>query len=172
MLAETSFMLGRMSDEDLLQMKDCDSSFHYTHKFYMLMVSARQFEAAGLTWIFASHSQLSRSSLQGAIVYWSKPELMPFIACRIVKLSLEHGIFKDSILGFLQYSAILCQQTKPGLPIDNACRVGKVAMKLLDRFDSSDLIARTHFCYYGVVATHTEPLQHCTDQLRKGFEGT
>ena len=96
---------------------------------------------------------------------------MPFLACRHIELCLKHGIDKYGAYGFLQYSAIMCQQTQLVDDIKDACRIGKIAMALLKRFDSSELYSRTTFGYYGFVAVHTNPLQTCTSNLRKGFEG-
>lgn len=90
----------------------------------------------------------------------------------MIQLSLKHGVCQDSVFGFLQYSAILCQQHKLTPDIREACRVGKMAMALLKRFDSSEkILPKVYFCYFGFIGVHTEPLQTCTDRLRRGFEG-
>ena len=39
------------------------------------------------------------------------------------------------------------------------------------RFDSSEMVPKICFCYFGFVGVHTEPLQVCSENLRKGFEG-
>lgn len=95
---------------------------------------------------------------------------MPFLGCRMVLFTLEHGVCQDSVFGFVQYASILCQQCKLIPGIQEACRVGKAAMELMKRFGSSaELMPKVTFCYYGFVATHTEPLQVCSKNLRSGF---
>jgi len=79
----------------------------------------------------------------------------------MIQLSLEHGVCPDSVFGFVQYAAMVCQQCKLALGIQEACRVGKACMSLLKRFDSPDIVPMVYFCYYGFVATHAEPLQTC-----------
>lgn len=96
---------------------------------------------------------------------------MPYLGCRMIHLSLEHGVCPDSVFGFVQYAAMICQSSKLVPSIKEACRVGKAVMSLLKRFDSAEIVPKVYFCYYGFVAVHTEPLQLCADKLRKGFEG-
>ena len=90
----------------------------------------------------------------------------------MIQLSLDHGICKDSILGFVQYAATICRQSKNIKHVQEACRVGKEAMTLLGRFGSSaDMQPKVCLVYYSVVAPRTEPLQNCIEHLRKGFKG-
>ena len=96
---------------------------------------------------------------------------MPFLGCRMITLTLKYGVSQDSVFGFVQYAALLCQQCKLIPEIQEACRVGKAALSLLQNFDSSDLVPKVYFCYFGFVAVHTESLKLCTSKLRKGFEG-
>ena len=98
--------------------------------------------------------------------------MTPLIACRMIKLSLDHGVCKDSIFGFVQYAAVICHQSKEVKYIREACRIGKAAMALLNRFGSHvDIGPEICLIYYSFVAPHTEPLQLCTENLRKGFKG-
>ena len=50
--------------------------------------------------------------------------------------------------------------------------MGKAAMQLLaqPRFDCPSLIPWLYSHYYGLVASHTEPLQSCINMLRNGFK--
>ena len=82
-----------------------------------------------------------------------------------MQLSLEHGVCPDSVFGFVQYAAMVCQQCKLALGIQEACRVGKACMSLLKKFDSPEMVPKVYFCYLGFVATHTEPLQMCAKNL-------
>ena len=96
---------------------------------------------------------------------------MPFLGCRMITLTLEHGVSQDSVFGFVQYAGLLCQQCNLIPEIREACRIGKAALSLLQNFDSSDLVPKVYFCYFGFVAVHTESLKLCTSKLRMGFEG-
>lgn len=152
MLSQTGEMLGRMSDADLLEIKTADDTLHPTQRFYMLMVRYVQNQVYPL----GAEDPLNfflddLSFIQGAVAYWHKPELLPFLACRVIQLSLEQGLSKDSIMAFVQYASILCNQTMI-TDIKGAYRIGKIAMTLFKRFNSPELVARVYFCYYGFIA--------------------
>lgn len=97
--------------------------------------------------------------------------IIPYHTCRMIRLTLENGVCQDAICGLIQHAAFLCQPwfAVPA-DVEEACRVGKAAMTLFERFDSSEIIPEVFYCYYGFVAVNKEPLQLCTDHLRKGFE--
>jgi hypothetical protein len=99
--------------------------------------------------------------------------MMIWGSCRTIKLSLENGISPDSLFGFLLYSGTVCMQSKSSAAIKEACRVGKAVISLVNRpgFQSTLIVPRAMFVYYGLVAIWTESLQLCTTNLRKGFEG-
>jgi len=91
----------------------------------------------------------------------------------MIQISLEHGVCKDSVFGFVQYAAIICNLSKSEEVkyIQEACRIGKVGMSLLQRFGSPvDIMPKAYLFYYGFVAVHTEPLQVCAENMRKSFE--
>ena len=93
-------------------------------------------------------------------------------SCRTIKLSLENGISPDSLFGFLLYSGTVCMQSKSSAVIKEACRVGKAVISLVNRpgFQSTLIVPRANFVYYGLVAIWTESLQLCTINLRKGLD--
>ena len=96
---------------------------------------------------------------------------MPQVACRMIQLSLEHGICQDSVTGFTICAAVLCQQSKEIPIMRQAYRIGKIALSLLKQKYSSELVPRSYALYYGFVANNFEPFQLCADRLQKGFEG-
>ena len=53
--------------------------------------------------------------------------------------------------------------------IQEACRIGKLAMAVLKRFDSStDIVPILYLIYYGFVGTYSESVQSCSNHLYKG----
>ncbi len=89
----------------------------------------------------------------------------------MIGLTLRHGVCEESIYSFIHYAAMICQRGRDVSGIQEACRVGKVAMSLLKRFSSPEIVPKIFSCYFGFVAVHTEPLNTCADNLRSGFEG-
>ncbi|KAL7553425.1 hypothetical protein ACHAWF_016711 [Thalassiosira exigua] len=140
MMTKTGQMLAKTSAEDLLKMKEIDGAHRTSMKFFTFMLS---------------------------ISYWIKPEMMPYFCCRVVQLSLEHGLCEDSVVGIDQYAGVLLEKCKEIPAIREACRVAKAAMTLhRERYDSSEIVPRL---YFGFVGHYFEPMKVCADSLCKGF---
>ena len=90
--------------------------------------------------------------------------LLPLIAFRIVRLSLTHGVCNESPFGIAVYSLILAGFLGDAL---GASRFGKLALKLADKFQARDQLARISFVLYGFVFIWTEPIQAC---INKNFD--
>mmetsp|Transcript_15255 Transcript_15255/g.27612 ORF Transcript_15255/g.27612 Transcript_15255/m.27612 type:complete len:366 (+) Transcript_15255:3-1100(+) len=89
----------------------------------------------------------------------------------MVQLTLEsQTICKYSLMGLVQYAAIGCGHNNFEV-IQEACRIGKLAMAALKKFDShTDIIPRLFFIYYALVASYLEPVHSCAANLLRGFE--
>ena len=144
MIEATSRMLKRISDSDLLEMKEMDERLSITMNFYTIFMNA---------------------------AYFGKREMLPFVACRMTQLTLESGLCKHSIIGFVLYASVLCMGNIAQNDIDVASRIGKVAMSCSrKRYHTSEQLPLLYVAYYGFVAPCTEPLQSCADMLRQGFD--
>ena len=84
-------------------------------------------------------------------------------------LSMEKGICKYSLISFLQYAGMLCNN-KLFKNIEDGVRLGQLVMHVLShRFDSSsDQKAKLFFQYYTFIACYSEPFQTCCVMLREG----
>ena len=81
-------------------------------------------------------------------------------------LSYHHCF--TSCVGFVAYAAMGCAHNALS-DIQEACRIGKLAMSVLKRFDSSiDQVPRLYLIYYCVVAIYSEQVQSCANNLRRG----
>ena len=105
------------------------------------------------------------------VAYFAKPEVVLSICCRMVELTLAHGVTKHSVIGLLQYSAALCQRnsckTEIASHVQAPCIIGKLAISLLNRIESSDIIGRAYFIYYGLIGWFTVQLLFCFSTLIK-----
>jgi len=134
--------LNEMTDSDFMAMKTMDSPFHNSLMHFYSQVCF--------------------------ISYFINTPMMKFFACRLVEISLEHGFCKYSALGIMQYSMVLVGKLIHD--VQGGYRVGKMALKLLDRFDdATDILPPTYLVYYGFIAVHIEPLQSCACMLKRGF---
>jgi len=97
--------------------------------------------------------------------------MVPFIACQVVQHTMESGLCKHSISGFLILATLLCGNTLPKKDIDIGSNIGKAAMSCFtQRYNTSEQISETYGTYYGFVAWRTEPLQNCAKKLGQGFD--
>ena len=138
MIEATSKKFESISDSDLLEMKDMDERLGISMHFY---------------------------SILSIVAFFGKREMLPFVACRMTQLTLESGLCKYSIIGFVLYAMVLCNVKKD---IDGASRIGKAAIK--KRYHTTEQLPQIYVVYYGFVAPYTEPLLSCADMLRQGFD--
>ncbi|KAL7552242.1 hypothetical protein ACHAWF_015466 [Thalassiosira exigua] len=115
------------------------------------------------------HVSLMRFYSQMTILaYFSNPPMFKQFALRLLELTFDHGVSKYSIMGLVQFATVL--NGKLVGDIGESYKVGKMAWKLMTRFDATDLLPGVYLSYYGYIAVHIEPLQACADMLKRGFE--
>ena len=85
-------------------------------------------------------------------VYLSRPEYLPILACRQVRLSALHGNAPQSAYSYAAYGLLLCG---PLSDLKTGYRYGTVALKLLESSDDVRMKARV----WHVVMTFTRPWQ-------------
>ena len=137
-------MVEGLSDKDLLAMKEMEPQLAAVMSFHAVIIQ---------------------------VAFYSKPEMLPFLACRMVQLTMENGLCMDSLTGFIVLAALMCKKNM-GDEIDILCatKIGKAAMTCLSQRYSAEKIPVTYSVYYFFVAWHSEPLQICAEKLRRGFE--
>lgn len=173
-MSQTQTLVAKVSDEEWLSMKDMtDSSFRAIIKFYSvmlnccfflkqeLMVSSGDMEHE-MTLFFTLI--LSLNSQQSLLRCFSKP----FLCCRLIHITLEHGLCSDTILGLVQYGTVLAMQSNSFF--QGAYRIGKVALKLVKRYNASHLLPSVYCNFYGRVASQKDPIQQCIDMSRVGYK--
>jgi hypothetical protein len=144
MIEATIGMVKGITDVDLLGMKEIDSKLATSISFYSLMWRA---------------------------AVMAKPEMVPFITCRVVQHTMENGLCKHSIGVFFTLAVVLCGNCLPKKDIKSATEIGKAAISCFtQRYNTSEQIPEINASYYGFVAWRTEPLQSCAKKLRQGFE--
>ncbi len=94
-----------------------------------------------------------------------------YFGCKMMHLSTERGMSKYSVVSFVMFAAVLCNN-KVVKNVKAGCRLGQMAMKVhFDRYgSSSDQKTKLCFQYYALVAYYSEPFQHCHDMLKEGVE--
>ena len=144
MTEATLGLVKSISYKVLLGMKEMDSKLATSMRFYNLMWRA---------------------------AYFSKPDMVPFITCRVVQHTMENGLCKHSISGFLALAKLLFGNTLQNKDIASASKIGKAAMSCFtQRYNTTEQIPDIHLSYYGFVAWRTEPLQTCTKKHGQAFD--
>ena len=83
---------------------------------------------------------------------------------------MENGLCKHSLVGFIQFAFVLCNGnvTIPSA-VQVGCKIGKIAMSMLDQSDYSEVKANVVLAY-SYVLMHTQPIQKVAASVAKGFE--
>jgi hypothetical protein len=144
MIDATSKMVERISDKDLLEMKEMDERLHIFMNFYSLLATA---------------------------AFFLNSDMLPFIASRMVQLTMKNGLCTYSIVGFVQFAMVLLSSNNANNCVESASRIGKAAMSCYrERYNTAYMSPALYSIYYGHIAFHTEPLHTCAVKLRQGFD--
>ncbi|MEM9219347.1 MAG: AAA family ATPase [Cyanobacteria bacterium P01_F01_bin.150] len=102
-----------------------------------------------------------------APAFIAKPDILPFIACKQIQLSLQYGNCDHSAFGYANYSAILntiCQD------LDASYQFGQLAINLVNKFNTKSVKART-FNQAAIFSMHGKVhLRDAPPILQEGFQ--
>lgn len=97
--------------------------------------------------------------------YVANPSFFALCACRMVNITLEHGISNFSSPGFSMFGAVLCSALAGNL--SGAYRVAKLALQMLQQMEGTQHAPKVYIMVYMVVAPSFEPLQTCADMCKR-----
>ena len=167
MVKETAGIVKDLTEDTLLGMRELDRTRQYILKFYLIIT---------------------------IVSFYAKPAMVPFFTCRMVQISMKHGICKYTLTGEHPFLCIHCYNTAPPLifpslrfaglvqfagmscsnimirDIKGAIRIGKMAMSAMKRrFGSStETLPNLHLAYYGFVSVFCDPVQSTLAGLCRG----
>lgn len=95
--------------------------------------------------------------------YFSRPMLLPVLACRLVVASATHGLSPATPYALSVFGIVL---NSLGL-LREAHTWGQVALALIDRFEDRSLEARTRHVVHDLVCTWIVPLRGTLADLRR-----
>lgn len=94
-------------------------------------------------------------------------ESFTFACCRMVRSSIKHGLLPRSLHGLAKFGMILSILGATS----EAYRIGRLVMRLLDRFeDSSDLQATSIISVYGFLNHLRQPLKDGRYVLKRAYQ--
>ena len=97
---------------------------------------------------------------------FGRPCLLPVLAMRAARITVEHGLCNLSSVAFGLYGMTLAACGEA----EEATRYGELALQLLERFDAKQWLPRVHVCVYGCIFSWTKDLRTCIGPLGRGFD--
>ncbi|HEY9704753.1 MAG TPA: serine/threonine-protein kinase PknK, partial [Allocoleopsis sp.] len=102
-----------------------------------------------------------------APAYTGTPELLALIVCQEVTLSIDYGNSAVSALAYAYYGAILCGDVES---IPQGYQFGEVALKVLEKFDDKQIIAKTKDMVYGMIKGWKVHLKETLKPLQDNYQ--
>jgi predicted ATPase len=106
--------------------------------------------------------------LLGTALVNVRPELTPYVALKMISLTIKHGLSPFSSFAFAMVGT-LCQ-TLYG-DIDSGLRYGQLGLRVYQRFGRKEFMPRVYGLYFGLTHVWKRPIQEALGPLRQGFEG-
>jgi histidine kinase len=100
-------------------------------------------------------------------VYWGRPNLLPLIVFRMVRLSLKHGNHPVSCFAYGSYGVIMCGVL--GLMRKGAV-YGRLALDLLEKLQAKEWKAQIYVSPYALTFHWTEHVRHSLRPLQESFQ--
>ena len=104
--------------------------------------------------------------IAGPTIYFSFPDTMPLFVFKTINLSMKYGNSPESAIAYATFGLILCAIVGD---IDLGYRFGKLAMKVLERFDSKAQEARTIYAVNCVIRHWKEHMRKSSSAYRDAF---
>jgi predicted ATPase/class 3 adenylate cyclase/GAF domain-containing protein len=98
--------------------------------------------------------------------YWAEPNLVPIIACHMIRLSLAKGNDSLSAYGYALYAMV----SGAVLGAENTgYAFGKLSMDLLEAMPNRSLTGRTALLWHGFVRHSRDPVRDCVSELLDSY---
>ena len=99
-------------------------------------------------------------------VFFGKPEYVPFVACRLVQLTLKYGLSVVSSSGFSLYALHLTSGL--GTKAD-AYKYGNIGVQILEKYRSKEWATRVVCSFHGMISYWREPIANTLEPLEKTY---
>ncbi len=102
-----------------------------------------------------------------AVTYFASPKLMSILICRMVQISIEHGLSPVFPLAYAAYGGLLCGNFND---IKTGYQFGELAIKLLAQLNAQSLKAKTLHTVNIYVRHWREPLKNTLQPLQQAYQ--
>lgn len=86
-----------------------------------------------------------------------------FLACRMVRLSISHGLCTESAAAFASYGMVLCGLSRN---FSGGYRYGKLALSIFEKFQAREQLPLIYSAVYANINPWREPIQSCLPPLK------
>ncbi len=181
-IEETTILLSDLSGDSLRAMNEMDESVQIIVKFYSFMAQIAWFMkpevSAGCRCRCSIVSDEAHCNVTCNLVCQltsiNQLKLLPFICFRIAKITMEHGLCKYSLVGFIQFAFTLCNAKVLSLSTFSTIRLGcktcDIAMSMLDQCCDYSEIKASVVVLMSYIYQHCYPIQKVAESVAKGFE--
>jgi predicted ATPase len=97
----------------------------------------------------------------------SHPEYLPFLALKMVRITLKCGASVFTSLTFGSFGMLLLSIR---YDIAAAYRYGTLALKFLERFEAKEYLPRVHAAFYGGICVWRRPVAEVVEPLLEGYK--
>jgi hypothetical protein len=94
--------------------------------------------------------------------FFSGSQFPPILGIKLGQIYLKYGIHKYSSIGFVNYGYVLC-----GKDSNEGYRFGELALAIIEKYKSRELIPRVHVVFYGLIYHWKRPLRESVELLAK-----
>jgi len=106
--------------------------------------------------------------LFGPMVHLNHKGALDYLRLRSVRLTVKYGVCDASALAYAYYGSHLV--SSKNIDLEGGHRYGKIALRLLDRLDSTELKSRTILLSNFLIVHWKEPLPKTLDRLMDGYD--
>ena len=100
-------------------------------------------------------------------VYWGRPNLLPLIVFRMIRLSLRYGNNPVSCFAYGSYGVIMCGVLGA---MHKGAMYGRLALDLLDKLNAKEWKAQIYIPPYGLIFHWTEHVRGSLRPLQDSFQ--
>uniref|UniRef100_A0A7R9WCS1 Orc1-like AAA ATPase domain-containing protein n=1 Tax=Pseudictyota dubia TaxID=2749911 RepID=A0A7R9WCS1_9STRA len=98
---------------------------------------------------------------------WKRQEYFPYLACRMVQISISYGVCKESVVAFTFYGMVICGFAGD---TDGGYQLGKAALNLMERFHGKEYSAIVSWGVYGYINNWIQPIQSSISPLKEAID--
>eukprot|EP00566_Odontella_aurita_P003396 CAMPEP_0113595088 /NCGR_PEP_ID=MMETSP0015_2-20120614/39452_1 /TAXON_ID=2838 /ORGANISM="Odontella" /LENGTH=1563 /DNA_ID=CAMNT_0000502185 /DNA_START=77 /DNA_END=4769 /DNA_ORIENTATION=+ /assembly_acc=CAM_ASM_000160 len=99
--------------------------------------------------------------------YSANREYYVMITCRMLQLTLFHGICKESAVGFAAYGGIVCSLLDD---LSGGDQIGKLALSIANKFQCKEVSSRARLIAHCLIFLLTQPMQASLAFLKESID--